>query len=68
MVEVLRCLDPPGCGRHFGLVVDGGNRIEVVEYGEIQFERTPGVKRKLGVESLGKSEAARLEIEERGLA
>ena len=45
-----------------------GNRIEVVEYGEIQFERTPGVKRKLGIESLGKSEAAHRQIDERGLA
>jgi catechol 2,3-dioxygenase-like lactoylglutathione lyase family enzyme len=45
-----------------------GNRIQVVEYGEIQFERTPGVKRKLGVEALDKSAAARREIEQRGLA
>ena len=44
-----------------------GNRIQVVEYGEIQFERTSGVKRKLGIESLGKSESARREIEGRGL-
>ena len=57
-----------GGGSGFDFYDPWGNRIEVVEYGEIQFERTPGVKRKLGVESLGKSEAARLEIEERGLA
>jgi catechol 2,3-dioxygenase-like lactoylglutathione lyase family enzyme len=57
-----------GGGSGFDFYDPWGNRIEVVEYGEIQFERTPGVKRKLGVESLGKSEAARREIEERGLA
>jgi lactoylglutathione lyase len=45
-----------------------GNRIQAVEYGEIQFERTAGVKRKLGIESLEKTEQAKREIEERGLA
>ena len=45
-----------------------GNRLQVVEYGEIQFERTPGVKRKLGIDALDKSESARREIDERGLA
>jgi hypothetical protein len=33
----------------------------------VQFERSPGVKRKLGIEELGKSEAAQREIAERGL-
>ena len=44
-----------------------GNNFEIVEYGDIQFERTPGVKRKLGIEHLAKSEAARQEIDEKGL-
>jgi catechol 2,3-dioxygenase-like lactoylglutathione lyase family enzyme len=44
-----------------------GNRFQVVAYAAIQFERSPGVKRKLGIEELGKSEAARREIAERGL-
>jgi len=57
-----------GGGSGFDFYDPWGNRIQVVEYGEIQFERTPGVKRKLGIEPLGKSEAARREIEERGLA
>ena len=34
----------------------------------IQFERSPGVKRKLGIEELAKSESALREIDERGLA
>ena len=45
-----------------------GNNFEIVGYSRIQFERTPGVKRKLGIESLSKTEAARREIEEKGLA
>ena len=56
-----------GGGSGFDFYDPWGNRIEVVEYGQIQFERTPGVKRKLGIEDLDKSEAARRQIEERGL-
>ena len=57
-----------GRGGGFDFYDPWGNRIQVVEYGEIQFERTPGVKRKLGIDALGKSESARREIDERGLA
>lgn len=57
-----------GGGGGFDFYDPWGNRIQVVEYGEIQFERTPGVKRKLGIEKLDKSESARREIEDRGLA
>jgi catechol 2,3-dioxygenase-like lactoylglutathione lyase family enzyme len=44
-----------------------GNQFEIVAYGDVQFERAPGVKRKLGIEGLEKTPAARREIEERGL-
>jgi lactoylglutathione lyase len=44
-----------------------GNAIEIVDYRDVQFERTPGVKRKLGIEELPKREAARREITEKGL-
>jgi lactoylglutathione lyase len=44
-----------------------GNHFQVVAYGNIQFERAPGVKRKLGIEGLEKSPAALREIEQRGL-
>lgn len=54
-------------GRGLDFYDPWGNRIQVVEYGEIQFERTEGVKRKLGIESLEKTEMARKEISERGL-
>ena len=45
-----------------------GNRFQVVDYGDVQFERTDGVKRKLGVEELQKTPDARRQISERGLA
>jgi predicted enzyme related to lactoylglutathione lyase len=44
-----------------------GNHFQVVDYRAIQFERSPGVKRKLGIDGLEKTEAARAEIAERGL-
>ena len=56
-----------GGGSGFDFYDPWGNRFQVVEYGEIQFERTSGVKRKLGIEDLEKSESARREIEDRGL-
>jgi lactoylglutathione lyase len=45
-----------------------GNQVQVVDYRRIQFERTAGVKRKLGIEELEKDESALTEISERGLA
>jgi lactoylglutathione lyase len=45
-----------------------GNHFQIVAYEAVQFERSAGVKRKLGIEELGKSEAARREIQQRGLA
>ncbi len=59
-VEVL-----PGRGLDF--LDPWGNRIQVVAYPEIQFERTPGVKRKLGIAGLSKTAEARAEISDRGL-
>ena len=44
-----------------------GNHFQVVAYQDIQFERAPGVKRKLGIEGLEKSKSARREIAARGL-
>jgi hypothetical protein len=45
-----------------------GNRFQVVDYRDIQFERSPGVKRHLGISDLEKRESAKAEIAERGLA
>jgi len=55
-------------GQSFDFLDPWGNRFQVVSYGDIQFERTDGVKRKLGIESLGKTDDARRQISERGLA
>ena len=65
--EGIEAIETPG-GSGFDFRDPWGNRLEVVEYAAIQFERTSGVKRKLGIEGLEKSEDARREIEERGLA
>ena len=54
-------------GRGLNFLDPWGNRFEVVDYRDVQFDRTPGVKRKLGVEGLEKREAALDEIRLRGL-
>ena len=54
-------------GRRLDFLDPWGNRFEIVAYGDIQFERAPGVKRKLGIEALEKSGEAQQEIVERGL-
>ncbi len=54
-------------GRGLDFLDPWGNRFEVVDYRDIQFERTDGVKRKLGVEGLEKRSAALDEIRSRGL-
>jgi lactoylglutathione lyase len=56
-----------GQGHRLDFLDPWGNRIEVVAYTDIQFERVAPVKRKLGIEHLGKSEKARREIADRGL-
>ncbi|MBV8998584.1 MAG: VOC family protein [Solirubrobacterales bacterium] len=45
-----------------------GNHVQVVDYRDIQFSKTPPVLRAMGLDELGKSEAAEREIRERGLA
>jgi lactoylglutathione lyase len=55
-------------GRGLDFMDPWGNRFEIVDYRDIQFERAPGVKRKLGIEELEKSESAKAEIRDRGLS
>ena len=55
-------------GQSFDFLDPWGNRFQVVAYGDIQFERTDGVRHKLGIEELGKTDDARRQISERGLA
>jgi lactoylglutathione lyase len=44
-----------------------GNHVQVVAYVEIQFTKTPEILRGMGLE-LGKSEAAKRELREKGLS
>ena len=53
---------PPNCSFHD----PWGNHIQVVDYRDIQFTKTPEILRALGL-SLEKSERARAELRERGL-
>ncbi|MBV9943957.1 MAG: VOC family protein [Solirubrobacterales bacterium] len=45
-----------------------GNHVQVVDYRDIQFTKTPSVLSAMGLDGLGKTEAAQREIRERGLA
>jgi lactoylglutathione lyase len=51
-------------GRRLDFLDPWGNRVEVVQYDEIQFTKAPG----MGADDLGKTEAALAELREKGLA
>ena len=57
-----------GQGHRLDFLDPWGNRIEVVGYADIQFERVDPVKRKLGIGGLAKTDTARQEIAARGLS
>ena len=74
-----RTQEPDGA-RHFGLVVDDisvfperdfsdpwGNHLQLVQYSEIQFSKTPSVLAGMGLEGLEKSESALEELRGKGL-
>ncbi len=44
-----------------------GNHVQVVDYRDVQFTKTPEVLRAMSLDGLGKTEAAQREIRERGL-
>jgi catechol 2,3-dioxygenase-like lactoylglutathione lyase family enzyme len=54
-------------GRGLDFLDPWGNHVQVVEYSEIQFSKTPEVRHGMGLE-LPKSEQALAELQERGLA
>jgi catechol 2,3-dioxygenase-like lactoylglutathione lyase family enzyme len=54
-------------GRGLDFVDPWGNHVQVVEYGDIQFSKTPEVMRGMGLK-LAKSERALDELREKGLA
>ena len=45
-----------------------GNRIQIVEYSEIQFAKLPSVLRGMGLVDLTKSETAEQELRDKGMA
>ena len=45
-----------------------GNRVEIVQYDEVQFSKRDEVLRGMGLGGLGKTDAARKELHDRGLA
>ncbi|HWF26424.1 MAG TPA: VOC family protein [Solirubrobacteraceae bacterium] len=45
-----------------------GNHVQIVDYREIQFTKADPILRAMGLDGLGKSEAAERELRERGLA
>jgi catechol 2,3-dioxygenase-like lactoylglutathione lyase family enzyme len=44
-----------------------GNHVQVVDYRDVQFTKTPAVLRAMSLDGLAKTEAAQREIRERGL-
>jgi catechol 2,3-dioxygenase-like lactoylglutathione lyase family enzyme len=58
----------PRRGRGLSFDDPWGNHFEVVEYGDVQFTKAPGVLRGMGLDGLGKTEAARRELGDKGLA
>ena len=60
-------IEPHG-GRGLSFTDPWGNHFEIVEYADVQFSKTPAVLRGMGLEGLEKTEAARAELAEKGLA
>jgi len=55
-------------GRGLDFLDPWGNRIQVVDYREVQFSKTPAVLRGMGLDGLGKAERALAELRDKGLA
>jgi lactoylglutathione lyase len=53
-------------GRGLDFLDPWGNRVQVVQYDEIQFTKTGSAMRKLGLEGLGKTPEAEAELRRRG--
>jgi catechol 2,3-dioxygenase-like lactoylglutathione lyase family enzyme len=54
-------------GRGLDFIDPWGNHIQVVEYRDIQFTKAPEVLRAMGLDGLGKSEAAHQELASKGI-
>jgi lactoylglutathione lyase len=54
-------------GRGLDFLDPWGNRVQVVQYDEIQFTKTAAVLSRLGLEGLGKTAEAEAELRDKGL-
>jgi catechol 2,3-dioxygenase-like lactoylglutathione lyase family enzyme len=54
-------------GRGLDFLDPWGNRIQVVDYRDVQFTKTPDVLRGMGLDGLEKSERALAELRDKGL-
>lgn len=70
--EVRRRLEAEGAdilpGRGLDFRDPWGNHVQVVQYGDVQFSKTPAVLDGMGLTGLEKSEAALGELREKGLS
>jgi lactoylglutathione lyase len=68
---VRAALDAAGVGTLGGRGLDfldpWGNHLQIVEYGEIQFTKAPGILRGMGLNDLEKTPDALAELREKGL-
>ena len=55
-------------GRGLDFLDPWGNRVQVVDYRDVQFSKTAAVLRGMGLDGLEKSERARAELRDKGLA
>jgi lactoylglutathione lyase len=55
-------------GRGLDFVDPWGNRVQVVDYRDVQFSKTPQVLSGMGLDDLAKSDRAESELREKGLA
>jgi catechol 2,3-dioxygenase-like lactoylglutathione lyase family enzyme len=69
---VERALDAAGArrlpGRGLSFRDPWGNRVEIVQYDAVQFSKTDGVLRGMGLGDLDKTDAARRELSDKGLS
>jgi lactoylglutathione lyase len=55
-------------GRGLDFLDPWGNHLQIVEYGDIQFSKAPGILRSMGLDDLKKTPEALAELREKGLA
>jgi len=69
--QVRRLLEETGveilAGRGLDFLDPWGNHVQIVQYSDIQFSKTPSVLAGMGLEGLEKSAAALAELREKGL-